>query len=130
LSKKVVRGDFGKECCITLAVVACSSVVSDISRVTILLACCTVFAVLLAAYALGHYFCGLVFLTRRVSPRDFALGGQEPISVLVPARNEGALAIAALESLLAQDHAGPVDIYLLVNDSHDTSIPFLRQPYI
>lgn len=97
---------------------------------TILLAFCTVFALLLAAYALGHYFCGLVFLTRRVSPRDFALGGQEPISVLVPARNEGALAIAALESLLAQDHAGPVDIYLLVNDSHDTSIPFLRQLFI
>lgn len=97
---------------------------------TILLAFCTVFALLLAAYALGHYFCGLVFLTRRVSPRDFASGGQEPISVLVPARNEGALAIAALESLLAQDHAGPVDIYLLVNDGHDTSIPFLRQLFI
>lgn len=94
---------------------------------TILLAFCTVFALLLAAYALGHYFCGLVFLTRRVSPRDFALGGQEPISVLVPARNEGALAIAALESLFAQDHAGPIDIYLLIKDSHDTSIAFLQQ---
>jgi beta-glucanase (GH16 family)/cellulose synthase/poly-beta-1,6-N-acetylglucosamine synthase-like glycosyltransferase len=98
--------------------------------VTILLAFCTVFALLLAAYALGHYFCGLVFLTRRVSPRDFALGGQEPISVLVPARNEGALAIAVLESLFAQDHAGPIDIYLLIKDSHDTSIPFLRQLFL
>jgi len=98
--------------------------------VTILLAFCTVFALLLAAYALGHYFCGLVFLTRRVSPRDFALGGQEPISVLVPARNEGALAIAALESLFAQDHAGPIDIYLLIKDSHDTSIPYLRQLFL
>ena len=85
---------------------------------------------MLAAYALGHYFCGLVFLTRRVSPRDFALNGQEPISVLVPARNEGALAIAALESLLTQDHAGPIDIYLLVKDSHDTSIPYLRQLFL
>jgi beta-glucanase (GH16 family)/cellulose synthase/poly-beta-1,6-N-acetylglucosamine synthase-like glycosyltransferase len=130
LSKEVVHGDFGKECCITLAVDACSSVVSDLARVTILLAFCTVFALLLAAYALGHYFCGLVFLTRRLSPRDFALGGQEPISVLVPARNEGALAIAALESLFAQDHAGPIDIYLLIKDSHDTSIPYLRQLFV
>jgi cellulose synthase/poly-beta-1,6-N-acetylglucosamine synthase-like glycosyltransferase/beta-glucanase (GH16 family) len=98
--------------------------------VTILLAFCTVFALMLAAYALGHYFCGLVFLTRRVSPRDFALNGQEPISVLVPARNEGVLAIAALESLLTQDHAGPIDIYLLVKDSHDTSIPYLPQLFL
>jgi len=95
--------------------------------VTILLAFCTVFAVLLAAYALGHYFCGFVFLTRRVTTRDFALGGQDAISVLVPARNEGELAIAALESLFAQDHAGPVDIYLLINDGNDTSIAFLQQ---
>jgi cellulose synthase/poly-beta-1,6-N-acetylglucosamine synthase-like glycosyltransferase len=90
--------------------------------VTILLACCTVFAVLLAAYALGHYFCGFVFLTRRVTKRDFALGGQGAISVLVPARNEGELAIAALESLFAQDHAGPVDIYLLINDGNDRRV--------
>ena len=94
---------------------------------TILLAFCTIFALLLAAYALGHYFCGFVFLTRRVTKRDFALGGQGAISVLVPARNEGELAIAALESLFAQDHAGPVDIYLLINDGNDTSIAFLQQ---
>ena len=97
---------------------------------TILLVFCTLFALLLAAYALGHYFCGLVFLTRRVSPRQFTLNGQEPISVLVPARNEGALALDALESLLTQDHCGPIDIYLLVNDQHDTSIPFLRQLFL
>lgn len=94
---------------------------------TILLAFCTVFALLLAAYALGHYFCGFVFLTRRVTKRNFSNSGQDAISVLVPARNEGELAIAALESLLAQDHAGPVDIYLLINDGHDTSIAFLQQ---
>jgi len=95
--------------------------------VTILLAFCTVFALLLAAYALGHYFCGFVFLTRRVTKRNFSNSGQDAISVLVPARNEGELAIAALESLLAQDHAGPVDIYLLINDGHDTSIAFLQK---
>lgn len=94
---------------------------------TILLAFCTVFALLLAAYALGHYFCGFVFLTRRVTKRNFSNSGQDAISVLVPARNEGELAIAALESLLAQDHAGPVDIYLLINDGHDTSIAFLQK---
>lgn len=87
---------------------------------TKLLAFCTFFALLLAAYALGHYFCGLVFLSRRVTKRDFSKGGQNAISVLVPARNEGALAIAALESLFAQDHASPVDIYLLINDGNDT----------
>ena len=88
------------------------------------------FALLLAAYALGHYFCGLVFLTRRVSTRDFTASEQDPISVLVPARNEGALAIAALESLLAQDHAGPVNIYLLIKDGNDTSIAFLQQLFL
>ena len=97
---------------------------------TTLLAFCTFFALLLAAYALGHYFCGLVFLTQRVSKRDFARGGQDPISVLVPARNEGALAIAALESLFAQDHLGPVDIYLLINDGNDTSIACLLQLFL
>ncbi len=94
---------------------------------TTLLAFCTFFALLLAAYALGHYFCGLVFLTRQVSKRDFTTGGQDAISVLVPARNEGALAIAALESLFAQDHEGPADIYLLVKDGSDTSLAFLQQ---
>ena len=97
---------------------------------TILLAFCTFFALLLAAYALGHYFCGLVFLTRRDNKRDFTIGGQDAISVLVPARNEGALAIAALESLFAQDHAGPVDIYLLINNGNDTSIAFLQQLFV
>ena len=97
---------------------------------TTLLAFCTFFALLLAAYALGHYVCGLVFLTRFVSKRDFSTGGQDAISVLVPARNEGALAIAALESLFVQDHAGPVDIYLLVNDVSDTSIAFLQQLFV
>ena len=97
---------------------------------TILLAFCTLFALLLAAYALGHYFCGLVFLFGRVNKRDFSVGGRDAISVLVPARNEGALAIAALESLLAQDHAGPVDIYLLINDGSDTSIAFLQQLFV
>jgi cellulose synthase/poly-beta-1,6-N-acetylglucosamine synthase-like glycosyltransferase/beta-glucanase (GH16 family) len=98
--------------------------------VTTLLAFCTLFALLLAAYALGHYFCGLVFLTRRVSKRDFTTRGQDAISVLVPARNEGALAIAALESLFAQDHEGPVDIYLLVKDGNDTSLTFLQQLFV
>ena len=123
----LIHIDFDKECCINLAVVACPSVVSDIFCVTTLLALCTFFALLLAAYALGHYFCGLVFLTRRVSKRDFTAGGQDAISVLVPARNEGALAIAALESLFAQDHEGPVDIYLLVKDGSDTSVAFLKK---
>ena len=97
---------------------------------TILLACCTFFALLLAAYALGHYFCGLVFLTNRVNQRDFPTNGQDPISVLVPARNEGALAIAAIESLIAQDHAGSVDIYLLIKDGNDTSIAFLQELFL
>lgn len=82
---------------------------------------------MLAANALGHYFCGLVFLARRVNKRGFTTGGQDAISVLVPARNEGALAIAALESLFTQDHVGPVDIYLLIKDGNDTSISFLQK---
>jgi cellulose synthase/poly-beta-1,6-N-acetylglucosamine synthase-like glycosyltransferase/beta-glucanase (GH16 family) len=98
--------------------------------VTLLLAFCTLFSLVLAAYALGHYFCGVVFLSCRVRAREFATIGQDAISVLVPARNEGTLAIAVLESLFAQDHAGPVDIYLLINDSNDTSISFLQQLFV
>lgn len=81
-------------------------------------------ALLLADYALGHYFCGIVFLTRGVSKRDLTTSEQDTISVLVPARNRGALAIAALESLFAQDYEGPVDIYLLIKDGGDTSVAF------
>ena len=99
-------------------------------RVTILLSFCSLFALLLAAYALGHYFCGLVFLTSRVGKRDFARSGLDAISVLVPARHEGALALTALESLFAQDHAGPVDIYLLIKDGNDTSLAFLHQLFL
>ena len=94
---------------------------------TILLSLCTVFALVLAAYGLAHYFCGLVFLTQRLRARDFNRAGHQAVSVLVPARNEGALAVAALESLLKQEHSGQVDIYLLLKDASDTSLNCLRQ---
>ena len=94
---------------------------------TILLSLCTVFALVLAAYGLAHYFCGLVFLPQRLRARDFNRAEHQAVSVLVPARNEGALAVAALESLVKQEHSGQIDIYLLLKDASDTSLNCLRQ---
>ena len=97
---------------------------------TILLACCSVLALLLAAYGLGHYLCGIVFLSRPLQARSFDDSTYEAVSILVPARNEGALAVQALESLFAQDHSGDLDIYLLIKDGSDTSLGFLRQLFV
>ncbi len=93
---------------------------------TVSLWACALLTALLAAYALGHYVGAIVFVFARPRPRVFDARPQDSVSVLVPARNEGQQAIRVLESLLAQDHAGPVHGLLLLKDRADTSLPFLQ----
>jgi|GEM_PF-1343113 len=83
--------------------------------------------VVLALYALGLYGAALTFLLSRrrrrpPAPRDLA---ERAVTVLVPARNEGAMAVRALRSLVAQDTPADVVVHLLVNDADDTSWPYL-----
>ena len=97
---------------------------------TVLITLCAVFTALLSAYSLGHYFCAGVFLLgSRPKSRAFGAGPQEPVAILVPAMNEGERALRAVTSLVQQNHEGPIEIYLLLNDRTDTSLPFLKAVY-
>ncbi|MDH5655136.1 MAG: family 16 glycosylhydrolase, partial [Spirochaetia bacterium] len=51
------------------------------------------------------------------------------ITVLIPSRNEAGGALKTIQSLLDQDINHPVDIYLILKDDTDSSIPFLRKKY-
>lgn len=85
--------------------------------------------VLLTAYASGHYACALLYLvSRRVRPARDGYP-QDPVTVLIPARNEGEGALRVIRSLLAQDHAGPLEIMLLVKDRADTSLSCLLSAF-
>ena len=55
--------------------------------------------------------------------------GQKSISVLIPARNEGLGAIRAIESVIKQDYAGDIRIYLLIKDETDTAMPLLEKHF-
>ena len=90
---------------------------------------CAALIVALAAVALGHVLSALVFVAARPRARTFGARPDEPVTVLVPARNEGQQALRVLESLLDQDHAGPVDAVLLLKDRDDTALPHLRTRY-
>jgi len=81
----------------------------------------------LAAYSLGHYLCALVFAVS-AGRRRRALGDPPPdaVTVLIPALDEGPAAVHAIRSVLAQDHEGPVEAWLLVNGPSDSSMPYLR----
>ncbi len=96
---------------------------------TPLLLVCAALTACLAAYAAGHYFCAGVFLFSVPRPRAFEAHPVDPVAVLVPARNEGERALRVIASLLAQDHAGPIEIILLVKDADDGSMPCLRARY-
>ncbi|MBT3221281.1 MAG: glycosyltransferase family 2 protein [Proteobacteria bacterium] len=89
---------------------------------------CAVLTALLATYSLGHYFCAAVFLTSRRHRRSFGFP-EDSVAVLIPARNEGERAMRAINSLLAQDHRGPIEIHLLVKDEHDTAIPLMQKSF-
>lgn len=96
---------------------------------TIALVVCAVLTVGLSAYSLGHYLCALVFLLGTRKPRHFAEHGDASVAVLVPARNEGDRALRVITSLVDQDHAGLVEVYLLLKDRSDTAIAELKLRY-
>ncbi len=98
---------------------------------TPLLLACGLLTVGLAAWSLGHYVSAAVFVfgRRRAPARPPALPSVDAVTVLVPARNEGAQAVRALTSLVNQDHAGALAISLLLRDNEDSSIPFLMAAF-
>jgi cellulose synthase/poly-beta-1,6-N-acetylglucosamine synthase-like glycosyltransferase len=88
--------------------------------------------ILLAVYATGHVLGALVFLLTRARARAPIPASTTPtdgVAVLIPARNEGEAAVRVLESLLRQDHHGPVQAYLLIKDADDTSMPMLEAAF-
>lgn len=87
---------------------------------------CAVLTTILSVYSLGHYLCALVFLSGRTKPRTFTDPPLDTVAILIPAKNEGERALRAITSLLEQDHAGTIEIYLLLKDPTDTSVAFLR----
>ncbi len=92
---------------------------------------------LLALYALGLYAATCTFLfTRRARigaevapPATERASIDAPIAVLVPARNEGAMALRVIQSLLDQDTPAPVAIHLLLADRSDDSWPYLQAAF-
>ncbi|TNF30522.1 MAG: glycosyl hydrolase family protein [Deltaproteobacteria bacterium] len=87
-----------------------------------------VLVALLSVYALGLYGAALTFLLsrrRRRAPRPPEALATRAVTVLVPARNEGAMAVRALRSIIAQDTPAPVTAHLLIKDRDDTSWPHL-----
>lgn len=96
---------------------------------TTTLAVCALLTIALSTYSLGHYLCALVFLLGRAKPRLFPGRPTDSVAVLIPAKNEAERALRAITSLSRQDHAGPLEVYLLIKDQTDSSIPFLRALY-
>ena len=74
---------------------------------TLMVWLCAALTLSLALYGTGHLLCVLVIASSRRQPQPEFGHPTTPISVLVPARDEGAGAVRALKSLMAQDHAGP-----------------------
>ncbi len=90
---------------------------------------CAVLFVILSGYSLVHYVCLIYFLRSKQTKRNFDSNPETSISILIPSRNEGEAALRAINSALNQDFQGPIDIYLLLKDRKDSSIPFLDQDY-
>jgi len=89
----------------------------------------SILTVFLAVYSIAHYLCtAIVLFTRQPKRTDFG-HPQDSVAVLIPARNEGGCAHRAISSLLAQDHAGAIDIYLLVKDKEDTAIAVFKESF-
>lgn len=76
----------------------------------------------------GYYLGALLFLASRREHRVFSRS-LDAVTVLVPARNEGKGALLAIQTLLAQDYDGMLEVALLVRDSSDTSLPSLRSAF-
>ncbi|MFZ5480325.1 MAG: family 16 glycosylhydrolase [Myxococcota bacterium] len=80
--------------------------------------------VALGAWSLAHWLCAAVFLATRPRGRAEPVGA-DSVAVLIPAREEGERAARAARSALAQDHAGPVEVHVLLRDASDSAVPHL-----
>ncbi len=89
---------------------------------------CAGLTLILAAYAAGHALAVLAFLARRRTA-PLTARPTDAVAVLIPARHEGDGALRVLTSLLNQDHAGPVEAWLLINDASDSSLPYLAAAF-
>lgn len=88
-----------------------------------------VLAALLFLYSLLHYLAASVAALRWRGATDASPQVDFAVSVLIPARDEGEHALRVIRSVLAQDYAGPVDVWLLLEDTSDTALPSLRAAY-
>jgi len=102
----------------------------------VVVALCCVLIVALAIYAAGLYAAALSFLwarlagARRPAPEAEARDDERAVTVLVPARDEGAMALRVIQSLLDQDTRRAVHVHLLFADRHDTSWPYLKEAFL
>ncbi|MBI3550584.1 MAG: glycosyltransferase family 2 protein [Elusimicrobia bacterium] len=86
-------------------------------------------AAYLSVFTVAYLAFTLLFLARAVPPRRFDSVREESLSIVIPSRDEGAEALHAVDSALRQDHPGEVDVYLLVEDAADTTVPHLRRRF-
>jgi len=93
----------------------------------IILSLCAIISIFLGIYSLGLYLFSAIFLANPVNIRSFSANSYDSVSVLIPAKNEGGLAVLAIKSIFEQTHPGPIDIYLLIKDGSDSSVDFLHQ---
>lgn len=105
-----------------------AALIHQLSTMTTWAWVCAALMLLLAGYSLAHYTVVAAFLMRR---RPKAPGGacSAPVTVAIPARNEGACAVRALRSVDAQDHEGAVRAVLVLADRDDTALPFLAEAW-
>ncbi len=89
----------------------------------------TVLTLFLIAFAVGHLGLLGVFLLSRRRSSETDEAPIDPVTVGIPARNEGEGAVRAIRSVLDQDHAGPITVVLLLKDRSDTSIPYLQAAF-
>lgn len=85
----------------------------------------------LSLYAL--IFIGLalvfIFLGRRQKPTWSGKKGGEAITVLIPSRDEGEGLLDAVLAVVKQDYNGFVEVQILLNNSHDSSLDHLSKLY-
>ena len=93
-----------------------------------MIAALTYLSLALVGYAAGHYVCALLALGR--AKPEAPTPPPSPVTVLIPARDEGAAAVHAIRSVLEQDHCGPIEVRLLVADAEDTALPLVRAAFL
>ncbi len=104
---------------------------------TFLLIASSLILVYLSVYALAFIFLSLaaVFLRRSEPVLASPISDPEkpvslePVSILIPVWNEGDSLVDAVIAVQEQDYAGRLEIYILVKDGEDNSLPALLKFY-